>query len=397
MLTKQQLQDVLKSMIDAQLCNVAQLTEAIPHGYETMGRNRGSKITYQLPMNLYQNNGYYRYKHPQTGKFHNVGKDRQQAIQDAHKLNGELISGSDYVKKILGQKVPKFARFVDKFDQQIIPTLNLATNTEKEYRRKFPHIKQHLGNKPIDKISVADVAEFIDNFPPTQSNRYRSLLSNLFSQAIARGLCEHNPAAVTLKKKENVQRKRFTQQQYDACYQHAEPWLKNAMDLAYYTVQRRVDLVALKWSQIRDGYIWITQIKIGNHVKIKITPSIQAVLDKCRDNIPSEHVIHRIPEKMVKAKGRTDPYAVLPDMVSKNFFKARQATKLFTDYPPRTAPTFSEIRSFGAKCYQDAGIDEKTIQFLLGHSTEAMTGLYLDRYEVEWVEVDINQGDKSDN
>ena len=48
-------------------------------------------------------------------------------------------------------------------------------------------------------------------------------------------------------------------------------------------------------------------------------------------------------------------------------------------------PTLHEIRSLGAKLYEDQGISP---QSLLGHADEKMTRVYLDRYEVKWIKAD---------
>ncbi len=60
---------------------------------------------------------------------------------------------------------------------------------------------------------------------------------------------------------------------------------------------------------------------------------------------------------------------------------------LLGNYPIKDLPTFREIRSLGAKLYEEQGVPKPIIQSLLGHSDISMTNLYLDRYEVKWQEV----------
>ncbi len=350
-----------------------------------------------LPINSYEvGNGYYRYKHPQTNKWHGLGKDRQEAIKAAHKLNAELLDPTTATDRILKPDRPKLSQFLETFQNDIMPSLKLATATKRWYSRKLVHIEKALGHIRIDKITVNNCAKFLDSYShtPTQSNHFRALLSVIFKHAIAKGLRTDNPALATFKKQIKVKRKRLSIEQYDAIRAKAPDWLQNAMDLGLYTLQRREDIAALKWSQIHDGAIWVQQQKVERHgtgnLKISITPDMQKVLDRCAsDGIKSDYVIHRQPVRRIHAKGRDDFTAVLPDLITSSFGKARKATKLFDDYGRGIAPSFHEIRSLGSKRYEDAGTDKRLIQALLGHTTEKMTDVYLDRYDTKWSEVEL--------
>ncbi|WP_268961178.1 tyrosine-type recombinase/integrase [Pseudoxanthomonas winnipegensis] len=58
------------------------------------------------------------------------------------------------------------------------------------------------------------------------------------------------------------------------------------------------------------------------------------------------------------------------------------------DIPEDHPPTFHEIRSLGgALLRSEKGWTEKQVQALMGHSSEAMTRVYLDGHEVPWSEV----------
>lgn len=351
-----------------------------------MGRNRNRRNA-TLPPNLYENGGgYYTYRHPRTGKKYGMGKDRQAAIIAAKHLNSELAPVPDLADRILAEPQETFADFIDWFEQQRLPTLKIADSTRRDYRQKLPHIRTALGNIEADAITVAHVARFLDQYPATQSNRYRALISILFKHAIARGLCETNPATATLKREETIQRARLTFGQFQAIRQHAPAWLKNAMDLALKTLQRRSDLAALKWEQVKDGYIWIQQQKVERHgsgnLKIRITPEIKTVLDRCRADAAGEHILNWQPEQNAPA--------MHPDMMTKHFLKARAACGLFDeDAPARTLPSFHEIRSLGASLYEKEGRPHELIQALLGHTNERMTAHYLTGHGVKWAEIEL--------
>ncbi|WP_227505544.1 phage integrase Arm DNA-binding domain-containing protein [Acinetobacter sp. A47] len=66
-------------------------------------RNTGNK---DLPANLYRDNGdSWRYRHPVTGKFHSMGRDKTAAIRAARKLNSLLIQQVDLVSNVTGKTI----------------------------------------------------------------------------------------------------------------------------------------------------------------------------------------------------------------------------------------------------------------------------------------------------
>ena len=361
-----------------------------------MGRSRKPRNAH-LPPNLYENGtGYYIYRHPQTGKKYGMGKRRAQAIEAAKYLNAELLNPPSLSERVLARtqspEQQTFGEFVDWFEQDMLPTLGLAETTCKEYRNRLVHIKAALGSQLPIEMTVSDIALFIDNYSPQQSNNYRSLLNTLFKHAIARGLCENNPADATMKKKVRVMRQRLTLEAFTAIRTHAPQWMQNAMDLALLTLQRREDIAALQWTQIKDGAIWVQQKKVekwgSGNIKIPLTPAIEQILERCRDGVPSHHVIHRQPQRRVKATGRTDANAVLPNMITKTFSKARKTSGFYApELESAALPSFHEIRSLGALLYEEAGMPKTRVQALLGHTSEAMTDTYLDRHKIRWNEV----------
>ena len=53
------------------------------------------------------------------------------------------------------------------------------------------------------------------------------------------------------------------------------------MDLALRLGQRQSDLLNLKWSDIREGYVHFQQGKTGKRLAIEITPDLKRVFGKC--------------------------------------------------------------------------------------------------------------------
>lgn len=97
------------------------------------------------------------------------------------------------------------------------------------------------------------------------SNRYRSLLSQVFRHAVARGLRADNPVGATIARKHGVLRHRLDKPASDAIREAGEPWLKRAMDLALWSLQRREDIVSMRFEHWADGVLSVRQHKVEGH------------------------------------------------------------------------------------------------------------------------------------
>lgn len=289
--------------------------------------------------------------------------------------------------------IPTLQQFTTEHYQPALIERALSARTLQDYHNKLQHILHAFGDQPINTITVRAVADFLAPYPATQANRYRSLLVNLFKYAAAQGLIEKNPAAQTLNKKVVKKRHRLSWDDFQAIYQIAPSWLKNAMDLALLTTQRREDIVNLKFSDIKDGYLFVIQNKTKKHgqaayLKIKMGPSLCQVIERCRDDTVSPFLIHRIPGRRVPLKkNQYHRTYVTPDYLSKSFQKCRDTTTRFAHCKPEERPTFHEIRSLAIKLYEECGHDA---QKLAGHTHRAMTEHYKKGHDIEWTPTEAN-------
>lgn len=356
-------------------------------------RNKNNKA---LPPNLYERtNGHYRYRRPDTGKWHSIGKDRIKAISAAKQLNVILSPGRDLIEQIVNQGTI-FNTFLDKFEKKLLPERGISEATLKFYKNMLLRIHKDLGEKLIDDLSVKEIADFLGQFTNKSSNRYRRFLALIFRYAIANGLCRENPALQTMAHKIKKKRNRLTLENYFSIYNHpsSELWFKNAMDLGLHTLQRREDLVNLKFSDIKDGYLYVVQSKTEKHgesayLKIKITPILESVIGRCRDLIVSPYILHRRPDRCsnqnYKAESKQHFSQITPDYLTKTFAYIRDQLPEFKSIPTDQRPSFHEIRSLGISEYEKNGIDA---QALAGHKTRAMTDKYKEGHEPKWTEVE---------
>ena len=361
----------------------------------TRPRNKNNK---GLPPNLYEGiHGYYKYRRPDTGKWHSIGKDRVKAISAAKQLNSILLPGRDLVDKVINNEaVGAFGTFLDRFEFELLPKRNLAELTLKDYKKKLIHIRKALGEKITDELSVQDISTFLDTFPSIASNRYRSLLLLIFRYAVSKGVCKENPAEKTIPETEEKERQRLELDDFLEIYHYveSEPWFKNALELGLHTLQRREDLVNLKFTDIKDGHLYVIQKKTEKHgesahLKIKITPTLESIISRCRDLIVSPYILHRRPDRCSKQNYKADSKQhfsqITPDYLTKIFSYIRDKLPRFKSVPVRKRPTFHEVRSLGITLYEKQGIDA---QALAGHKTRAMTDKYKEGHEPQWTEVE---------
>ncbi len=337
-----------------------------------------------LPKRLYWNGSVYVYRRP-DGKQVALGTNKAAAIEAANRASQLLAPAVEtLVGKIMGYATPTIdficARYWDEFLKP-----KYAPKTLADYKHKIGVIRTRFGALHPHHLNVRIVAAFVDEFPPRQSQRYAQFLKQFFKWSVSKGYWEHNLADNLITKDVVIQRERLTVDAYKAILEVADPWLQRAMNLALQSLQRREDLVLLRFDAYRDGVLPVVQHKTSAHIRIRVGPELDLAIRDCRDDILSPFMVHKRPTRITKRSKalREHHTQVLPEQVTRAFRKAREATGLFEGYAKGRSPSFHEIRSLGATLYEKAGSDP---QNLLGHKDEASTRIYLDRHEVEWIE-----------
>jgi enterobacteria phage integrase len=257
----------------------------------------------------------------------------------------------------------------------------LATGTLYEYKR----ILDDIGLRLVPARSIADVdrrviASILDDLPGWASNRYRQLLRDLFRHAAACGLRENNPVEATIAKDVAVVRQRLKFEHFNRIRDEASPWFQRAMDLALWSLQRESDLVLLRLDEHwRDGVLRLAQIKgqrrATRRLAIKPGAHLMAAIVSCLNSPERVHrkfgecpyLVHRIPDRYVKAKWKLHPMQIAPEMLSREFAAARDRLCLFDDLEETQKPSFHEIRALGGDRYREVlQWPEGRVQALMG-------------------------------
>lgn len=357
-----------------------------------MGRPR-SRNRAGWPDNLYPNRDGFKYRHPISRKETWMGRDKAKAFAAARKLNALLIPGGDLVAKVV-QPRETVGDAVKLFRTDEIPSRNWGEKTAAWYDVYLGKIEEGLGTRPTDEVTVNELATWIRKTTESARSRqtYRLLLEWIFACAVQEGWIDENPAAQLRKFHHTRVRERLTLEAYNAIHKAAPQWLRNAMDLSLLTLLRREDVAALRFDDDHDDALWVIPEKTENstqlRLKIAITPELRAVITRCRDNVVSPFLVHRLPLKpfprQKRAKARTHHTQVLPEQITRAFADVRDALEIGGGNPP----TFHEIRSLGgALLMRQRGWTKAQVQALMGHASETMTAVYLDGHELPWTEV----------
>lgn len=361
-------------------------------------RNPGSK---DLPPNLYRKtdarNGvtYYTYRDPVNGRVFGLGKDKEAAIREAVAANH-----ADHVRPTLKERIAEkpaapqraFSAWIAEY-KTIYQERSQSPKTVSTVNTRLKRIDREFGAKDIRDISTMDIAQFLSGLAKEgkaqMSKALRSLLRDVFVEAIAAGWCESNPVDATKAARVTIKRERLTLDFWKAIYAEADiPWLKRAMELAVLTGQRRDDIRSMVFKDDRDGYLHVVQSKTGTRLRISTALRLEAlnlelatVIKACRDRVVSQHLIHYFKSASRGKAGQ----AVALQAMTREFANARDRAALKLGIVlGKQPPTFHEMRSLAARLHKAEGRDA---QKLLGHKSSTMTSLYQDIRGAEWIDV----------
>ncbi len=156
----------------------------------------------------------------------------------------------------------------------------LALRTREIYRAGIVSLN-HLLPVRVDKITRPMVIDLRDRYfhSPGKCRVALETLSNILSFAYDKGLVEVNVAYRIKGQPKPTPIKRWSEKEIEAFIEKAPDRLKEVVMLAYYTGQRRSDLVNMKWEDYDGHTIHVIQKKTGKELYIPVHPRLKKVLD----------------------------------------------------------------------------------------------------------------------
>lgn len=361
-----------------------------------MGRRRIA-ANRAFPPNLYRNpSGYFYYRNPKSGAKKGIGKDKAQAFIMARTANAKLadMSPSSLADWVSGKSVHTLEKWVPLYKEMWIEKTKPAASTLRNAAGYLNRIAEcEFAWMGLTDIGTAHAAKFIADAEKESGAAtailMRARLHDVFRMAETQGMIDagKNPVAATYIPDRTVKRERLSLEQFRAIYQQAPRWLQRAMNLALLTAQRRDDITSLKFSDYKEGYLYIVQNKSQGKVRLqqdgrigleKAGMSIDDVVKDCRDLIISKWMVHHVAHK-----GSAKPGQKLTSNGLSNAFQAARDAAGIIAAKDRTPPSFHEIRSLSERLYKEQ-YGAAFAQSMLGHKNAKMTAHYDDMRGQGW-------------
>lgn len=286
------------------------------------------------------------------------------------------------------------AQWISQYEA-ILAKRDLARETLAGSNRRLKLVAESLGHLQVQAVATRHIAGYLSGLSETPRTQQatRSLLLDLFREAIAAGWCKDNPVEPTRSERVATQRGRLSLDAFKAIHTwslaNQPAWATRAMELAIVTSQRRGDIAVMQFASVKDSRLLVAQQKSGGSTKVSIPLSLRLdemgwtlgdVIGRCRDNVVSRYLVHHS-----TPTGRARAGDKIRDMtLGQAFAEARDAAGVTV--AGKTPPTFHEIRSLSARLYSEQG--NVNVQALLGHKSESMTAVYCDPRGDEWIMVE---------
>ena len=250
------------------------------------------------------------------------------------------------------------------------------------------------------EISISQSGEIVNNQKPTARrglpkrvkptiykairkdssiNREMSCLRHLLAKAVEWEMIEQSPfdKGKSLILKENNKRLRFlTEDEISQLLDECQPYLRNIVECALNTGMRRREILSLKWTQIRNGFIYLRETKTKEPRQIPINDDLDELFKKIKSeqNPKGSNVVDMQGKPLDENKAIPSKYVFtfrgVPIQFVKTAFKAALKRAGIHDF------RFHDLRHTFASQLIMKGGTLKDVQELLGHKTMTMTLRY---------------------
>ena len=300
-----------------------------------------------LPTRVYLKHGAYYYITLPERKWVRLGINESEMYSALAKIKA-IDAGSGTM-----------AEYFNRYEKEVIPTK--APRTQLDNLSEIKNLHQAFGKILPENIKPKHIYAYMDArgiTSKTRANREKSLLSSLFSHMIRWGIVETNPCKVVKSFTEKPRDRYVEDWEYQSVLELASPVLRAAMEIAAITGMRQGDILKLKYADLNETGIPLTQGKTGKKQIFEWTPALQAAIKSARkQKRHADSVVHIIANE--RGQGYTS-----------NGFKTnwqRLMNKAIESGTLKERFTFHDLR---AKAGSDA---EGNAQELLGHASAVTT------------------------
>jgi site-specific recombinase XerD len=283
----------------------------------------------------------------------------------------DIPLGSDYAEAVRkwhehkdGRSIAGIGAALNRWEREELPQKNKVTRIG--YEKSLKELKRVFGGASWDGITMGTLKGYLrKRTAKTQGNREMALFSVIWRWAQTEDLTTLNWPAAGLSKSrwKNPEKARGVEvsgEDFAALYAHADPLLRDYLQLATSTGLRITDNIGVRLSDVRGTALVVKASKTGKLIEIDLTGSVLLDVIERRKSL-------KVPHVFLLAHGNRP---VTERMIRDRFNKARKLAGL-----PHLITR--DLRKFAAQISEDP-------QALLQHSNASVTKKhYLGRAKVK--------------
>ena len=227
----------------------------------------------KLPPRVYQKHGAFFYVTNPGRKWIRLGQNESEMYQALAKLKS-----TDVRQGLMSE-------FFERYEKEIIPTK--APRTQIDNLSEIKNLKQAFGKMRPEHIKPKHVYAYMDARgakAKTRANREKSLLSSIFSYLIRWGVVEDNPCKNVKGFQEKARNRYVEDWEYEAVLSLASPVLRAAMEIAATTGMRQGDILKLKYNDLTENGVPVTQNKTGKKQIFEWTPALKEAIQSAKQH-----------------------------------------------------------------------------------------------------------------
>jgi integrase len=250
-------------------------------------------------------------------------------------------------------------QILDRYERECLDSV--APRTKQDYLRHLPVLREWFGKKKARKLKPKHFRKFMAvETGKQQRNKQLAILSSALSNAVKRWYILKRNVVMDVMRHPSKPRDRLVlADEFTGVHALTYEPIKLVMELALATGQRQGDVLAFKWSDIKDGALHLQQTKTGKRLAITVTPDLQKILDRCQSlraqfDSPDDNIV-------INTRGRA--------YTSDGFRSCWQRNMRAYVAAGGTRYTFHDLR---AMCATSFGTVEEAGR-LLGHANPSMT------------------------